>query len=179
VHRPLAACRVEVLGGGAIGLASAIVARHFGCQEIRIAETNPLRRLALTEAEGFACYEPGGTGEPPHDAIDLVIDAVGAAATRAAASRMVRPGGVIVHLGLLPGLEGFDIRKITLQEITVTGSYCYTPDEFGQVVAALSAGRLGNLGWFEERPLAGGARAFRDIDDGASPAAKIVLRPTA
>jgi L-iditol 2-dehydrogenase len=49
-----------------------------------------------------------------------VIDAVGAAATRAAASRMMRPGGVIVHLGLLPGNDGLDVRKITLQEIIVT-----------------------------------------------------------
>lgn len=179
LHLPLAACRIAVLGGGAIGLASAIVGRHFGGQDIRIAEPNPLRRRALAEAEGFACYEPGGPGEPARDTVDLVIDAVGAAATRAAASRMVRPGGVIVHLGLLPGIEGFDIRKMTLQEITVTGSYCYTPQDFGQVVAALSAVRLGNLGWFEERPLADGARAFQDIDDGASPAAKIVLRPTA
>lgn len=178
LHLPLAACRIAVLGGGAIGLTSALVARHFGGADIRVAEPNPLRRRTLSETEGVACYAPGGTGEPADDSIDLVIDAVGAAATRAAASRMVRPGGVIVHLGLLPGLEGLDIRKVTLQEVTFTGSYCYTPQDFGQVVAALSAGRLGSLGWFDERPLAEGARAFKDIDAGAAAAAKIVLRPS-
>jgi threonine dehydrogenase-like Zn-dependent dehydrogenase len=176
LHRPLAACRVVVIGGGAIGLTSAIVARHFGAQDIRIGETNPLRRERLHRTEGLSAYAPGDN-EPAENSVDLVIDAVGAAGTRAAASRMVRPGGVIVHLGLLPGLEGLDIRKVTLQEITVSGSYCYTPQDFEQTVDALARGRLGSLEWFEERPLSEGALAFQDIDAGATPSAKIILRP--
>jgi L-iditol 2-dehydrogenase len=120
---------------------------------------------------------PGGSSEPADNSIDLVIDAVGAAATRAAASRMMRPGGVIVHLGLLPGNDGLDVRKITLQEITVTGSYCYTPRDFRQAVATLAAGHFGKLRWFEERALSEGAGAFASIDAGSTAAAKIILRP--
>ncbi len=177
LHQPLAACRVVILGGGAIGLAAALVARHFGAGDIRIGEPNPLRRSTIERQEGFAVHAPGGAGEPAASSVDLVIDAVGAAATRAAACAMIRPGGVIVHAGLLPGLDGLDIRKITLQEITLTGTYCYTPTDFIQTVAALAAGRLGALGWFEERELAAGAQAFADIDAGRTPAAKIILRP--
>lgn len=177
LHRPLAASRVAVLGGGAIGLAAALVARHFGARDISIIEPNPLRARTISAGEGFAVHEPGSTMGPKPDTVDLVIDAVGAAATRAAASAMVRPGGVIVHAGLLPGLEGLDIRKITLQEVVFTGTYCYTPTDFEETVRALIAGSLGGLGWFEERALADGARAFADIDAGATPAAKIVLRP--
>ncbi len=176
LHPPLAACRVVVIGGGAIGLTSALVARHFGAQDIRIGETNPLRRKMLHSTEGFATYAPG-EADPAENSIDLVIDAVGATGSRAAASRMVRPGGVIVHLGLLPGLEGLDIRKVTLQEITFRGSYCYTPQDFEHSVAALARGSLGDLQWFEERPLRDGARAFQDIDAGATAAAKLVLCP--
>jgi threonine dehydrogenase-like Zn-dependent dehydrogenase len=102
---------------------------------------------------------------------------VGASATRAAASRMVRPGGVIVHLGLPPGSDGLDIRKITLQEIAVTGSYCYTPRDFRQTVAELAAGQFGKLQWFEERSLNEGAGAFASIDAGSTAAPKIILRP--
>jgi L-iditol 2-dehydrogenase len=109
--------------------------------------------------------------------MDLVIDAVGAVATRAAASRLVKPGGVIIHVGLLPGSEGFDVRKITLQEIIVAGTYCYTPLEFRQTLDAIAAGRLGPLDWIEQRPLADGPSAFQDIDAGRTAAAKIVLRP--
>lgn len=177
LHLPLAAVRVVVLGGGAIGLTSALVARHFGATNLLIGETNSLRRDALHRTEAIETYAPGRDPEPADGTVDLVIDAVGAAATRAAASRMVRPGGVIVHLGLLPGSDGLDLRKITLQEITVTGSYCYTPADFRQTVAALAMGQFGKLRWFEERPLSEGADAFASIDAGSTAAAKIILRP--
>jgi threonine dehydrogenase-like Zn-dependent dehydrogenase len=176
LHQPLAACRVVVLGGGAIGLAAAIVARHFGARDIRIAETNALRTRMITTEEGFEVYAPGSAAKPAANSIDLVVDAVGAAATRAASSTMVRPGGVIVHAGLLPGIDGLDVRKITLHEVTFTGTYCYTPTDFRQTVEALASGALGKLRWFEERPLTEGWQAFRDIDAGAASAPKIVLR---
>lgn len=173
LHQPLAACRVVVLGGGAIGLAAGLVARLFGARDLVIGETNPQRR-ATVAAEGIAVYRPG-EDEPEDNSADLVIDAVGADATRAAACRMARPGGVIVHVGLLPGQGGLDIRKITLQEITLAGVYCYTPADFGQTVEALAQGRLGALGWTEHRPLREGAQAFADIDAGRVGAAKIIL----
>jgi threonine dehydrogenase-like Zn-dependent dehydrogenase len=176
LHQPLAACGVVVLGGGAIGLAAALVARHFGAGSIRIAEPNALRRQAIERRDGLDAYAPGAAG-PPDNSVDLVIDAVGAGATRAAACAMVRPGGVIVHAGLLPGQDGLDIRKITLQEITLTGTYCYTPNDFLQSVEALASGRLGQLGWFEPRALADGSAAFADIDAGATAAAKLILLP--
>lgn len=44
LHQPLAACRVVVIGGGAIGLAAALVARLVGAKQIRFGEANQLRR---------------------------------------------------------------------------------------------------------------------------------------
>jgi threonine dehydrogenase-like Zn-dependent dehydrogenase len=177
LHQPLAASRVVVLGGGAIGLAAALIARCFGAADIQIAEPNALRRQSIVRSEGIDAYDPATGGGPADNSVDLVIDAVGAAATRAAACAMVRPGGVIVHAGLLPGQDGLDIRKITLQEITLTGTYCYTPNDFLKSVEALAAGRLGRLGWCEIRALADGGAAFHDIDAGAAAAAKLILTP--
>lgn len=92
---------------------------------------------------------------------------------RAAPScRLARPGGVIVHAGLLPGAEGLDVRRLTLQEIIFTGTYCYTPEEFRTVVALLVGGRFGVLDWLETRPLADGAAAVADIDAGRAAAAR-------
>jgi D-arabinose 1-dehydrogenase-like Zn-dependent alcohol dehydrogenase len=88
---------------------------------------------------------------------------------------MVRAGGAIVHLGLLPGSDGLDVRKLTLQEITLTGSYCYTPQDFADTVFALAHGRFGRINWIERRNLEQGPQAFKDIDLGLVPAAKIVL----
>lgn len=173
---PLPAARCLVLGGGAIGLAAALVLAMQGAAEIFVAEPHAGRHATVARAGRFRCYAPGGAGEPADGSVDLVIDAVGAAATRAAASRLVRPGGVIVHAGLLPGADGFDVRRITLQEIIVTGTYCYTPADFRATVDVLVSGRLGDLSWIEERDFSDAVGAFADIDAARTDAAKVVLR---
>lgn len=170
-----AAPRVLVQGAGAIGVAAALVARHMGAASIHVAEPHAGRRATLAAEQGIETFDPT-THDPGADAFDLVIDAVGAKVTRADASRLVRPGGVIVHVGLLPGQDGYDIRRITLQEICVTGSYCYTPQDFADALSALGAGALGALGWVETRTLHDGAQAFADLDAGRVNAAKIVLQ---
>ena len=121
---------------------------------------------ALAEPMAVACQAVGR---------NLVMDAVEAAGTRAEACRIARPGGLIVHAGLLPGPNGLDIRRLTLHEIT--GACCCMPHEFRTVVGLLAAGRFGPLGWFEVRPLAEGARAVADIGAGRTSAAKLVLVP--
>ena len=174
-HRPLPGLRCIVLGGGAIGLASALVLRQAGAGEVWLIEPNEARR-ATAERAGITLTRAPGQG-PQDGSCDLVLDAVGAAVTRADACRLARPGGVIVHAGLLPGADGLDVRRLTLHEITFTGTYCYTPEEFRTVVGLLAAGRLGALEWLETRPLSDGARAVADIDAGVVAAAKIVLIP--
>lgn len=175
--RPASAGRSVVLGGGAIGVTSALCLAHRGARDIWIGEPNAGRRATAEKAGPFKAYDPASPSAPADGTADIVLDAVGAAATRDAAFRMVKPGGVIVHIGLLLGNEGVDVRRLTLQEITFVGTYCYNMIDFRETVAALGAGAFGDLNWFEERPLAEGANAFRDIDAGKTPFAKIVLRP--
>ena len=175
LYRPLAEARALVIGGGAIGLLAALTLRAFGCAGVRVAETNALRRETVA-AEGFDAFDPRGE-DPGEAAADLVMDAVGMAATRAAASRWVMPGGVILHIGLGDNEGGLDVRRATLQEVTFIGTYTYTMIDFGNALAALAAGRLGSLGWVERRPLAEGLAAFRDLDGGKVAAAKIALEP--
>src|SRR6516164_7712048 len=162
MQRPLAASRCGVLGGGGIGLACALVLAMHGAAQIHIGEPNAARRRTAARAGSFECYAPDESGQPAKHSIDLVIDAV---------------GGVIIHVGLLPGSEGFDVRKITLQEIIVAGTYCYTPLEFRRTLEAIASGRLGPLGWIEQPPPAEGPGAFQGNDAGRAAAAKIVLRP--
>ncbi|MEQ8355336.1 MAG: alcohol dehydrogenase catalytic domain-containing protein [Kiloniellaceae bacterium] len=175
LHRPLAEARVNVIGGGAIGLLAALSLRAFGCVRVRVAETNALRRETVA-AEGFSVFDPQ-QNDPGEASADLVMDAVGYAATREAASRWVAPGGVILHIGLGDNEGGLDFRKATLQEITFIGTYTYTMTDFAQALTALAAGRLGKLRWVERRPLAGGLAAFQALDKGQVAAAKIALEP--
>lgn len=163
--------RTLVIGGGAIGLAAALALRAMGVADVTIIEPNDARRdflkhmckeRVLARAEGnFA----------------LVVDAVGYSATRATASALAEPGGVIVHVGLGEDMGGLDVRRMTLQEITFIGTYTYTDQDFRDTASAIFDGRLGSLDWFETRPLSQGAQAFLDLRAATVAAPKIVLDP--
>ncbi|WP_339762916.1 alcohol dehydrogenase catalytic domain-containing protein [uncultured Hoeflea sp.] len=174
---PLADARCLVIGGGAIGLGAALALSANGAQDISISESNQRRIPALTSAGRFTIVSPDEINIEDPGGYDLVIDGVGFSQTRATASRLVRPGGVIVHIGLGDASGGLNIRRMTLQEITFIGAYTYTPEDFRDTAAAIFDGRLGALEWAEMRSLQDGARAFADILGGQVAAPKIVLKP--
>lgn len=175
--RPVSECRALILGAGSIGLLAALFLKLKGCSEILLGDTNALRRQTA-EREGCATiFNPLEGAQPDDASYDLVIDAVGSRHTRAAASVKAAPGGVISHVGLLDNDGGLDTRTLTLQEVTFIGNYTYTPIDLRAALAAIHRGDLGRLGWVETRALSDGARAFADLHDGRTPAAKIVLLP--
>ena len=167
------AATIAVLGGGAIGLLAGKVFLAYGYQNIWIAEPNPLRRSMLEKLGNFRAYDPAKSDQCPQS-VDMIIDAVGSGTTRRTASAMVRPGGVIVHIGLQDNLDGLDARRITLQEITFKGTYCYRNDDFTEALRLLHDGAVSGSGWVDVRPLADGAKAFQDIHNGTAPP-KIIL----
>jgi len=173
LDRPLAAARCQVIGAGAIGLGAALVLAAKGAREITVVEANPARREVAAAAGNFRVVPP----EAAQGDVDLVVDGVGIAASRAAASANVRPGGVIMHIGLGSGEGGLDIRRMTLQEITFIGTYTYTAADFRETAAAIFDGRLGALDWSVLRPLSEGAEAFADLKAGRVAAPKIILVP--
>jgi alcohol dehydrogenase len=176
-HRPLQECKTLILGGGAVGLLASLLLAAYGVRDVQLAETNALRRESARRTGSCDPFDPASQSGPPEASCDLVIDAVGAKSTRTAALRAVRPGGIIVHVGLQDWASEIDMRKLTLSEITLIGTYTYTTVDLRATVKALYDGIFGDLAWVEERPLAAGAEAFADLDHGRSAAAKIVLRP--
>lgn len=166
-----------VIGGGAIGLVTALALRAHGVGRITVSETNPLRRQVAADLAGIDVVDPSSV--QGDNRYDVVYDCVGAAATRSAALRAVRPGGVVVLVGLQAADGPFDGRRATLAEIAVLGSYTYTAADFATAITLLEDGAFGALTWVEQRPLADGARAFADLAAGKVAAAKIVLVPSA
>jgi 2-desacetyl-2-hydroxyethyl bacteriochlorophyllide A dehydrogenase len=175
--RPLPEARMLVIGGGAVGLLAALLARSYGCRSLTLAEINPLRRRAAQAAGIPNTVDPADPGNRMENGADLVIDAVGARATRGTALVAVRPGGTVVHIGLADWQSEIDMRKLTLAEVTLIGTYTYSTADLRATVAALASGAFGTLDWVEERRLADGAAAFADLDAGRIAAAKILLRP--
>ena len=172
---PMAEASVLVLGGGAIGVGAALSLRAAGVSQVLVSEPNAIRRAFLGGDRGFTVTEPESIA--PDAQFDVVVDAVGFAATRSQAVAQVRPGGVIMHIGLGGWKGDFDFRRMTLQEITFIGTYTYTPVDFRDTAQAIFDGRLGDLDWVETRPLSDGQAAFEYILAGRAKAPKIILKP--
>ncbi|WP_425040346.1 alcohol dehydrogenase catalytic domain-containing protein [Primorskyibacter sp. S187A] len=163
--------KAVVLGGGAIGLAAALALKAMGVRDVLVVEPHDARRAFLEEHCGQE-VTPQADGLFP-----VVIDAVGFAATRAAACALAAPGGVIAHVGLGDNADGLDTRRLTLQEISFIGTYTYTMQDFRDTAEALFDGRLGPLDWTLRRPLSDGWQAFQDLRAGHVASPKIVLDP--
>jgi 2-desacetyl-2-hydroxyethyl bacteriochlorophyllide A dehydrogenase len=174
--RPLPENRTLIIGGGAIGLLAALLLKTYGCRGTVLAEVNPLRRASAEQHAGVTTLDPRQQA-PQDSAFDYVIDAVGSKLTRTAAMAAVKPGGVVMHIGLQDWASEIDMRRLTLAEITLMGTYTYTTADLRATVALLHQGAFGDLAWVQAVPLAQGAQAFADLDSGRLATSKVVLLP--
>ena len=167
--------KILIIGAGAIGLlCGLILSKVKNCKNISIVEPNDKRlkeSLKYLDADGF---------KPNNKAIisdhfDIVFDTVGLELTRQQSIRCVKPGGVIIHIGLTELSGSFDFRKATLQEVTFIGTYCYTNKDFIKTLDILNKKKIGSLDWIQYRSLDEGSSAFKEIHDGRCTAPKIIL----
>ena len=168
--------RIVVIGAGAVGLGAALSCRALGMEPLKVVENNSGRRQTAIEA-GFDCLEASTLSTAIDHGVDAVIDAVGIRPTRELASQILRPGGTLIHIGLGDADSGVDIRRMTLQELRVSGSYTYTMKDFKETVTAMIGGQLGSLNWFEEAPLDAGLLCFERLAKGQVGVPKILLKP--
>ncbi len=176
LHRSIQEGAVLILGGGAIGMLAALLLKRYGVDRLAVVELNAMRRQSILDHVGCEAIDTGQ--QPlPESSFDLVMDCVGAAATRKAAFSAVKAGGVVVHVGLQDWASEIDMRKLTLGEIALLGSFCYTLADMQATVDALHRGVFGGLGWVERRGLAEGPAAFGDLAQGKTAAAKVLLKP--
>jgi threonine dehydrogenase-like Zn-dependent dehydrogenase len=145
--------------------------KAMGVADVTVIEPNDDRRAYLAERCAQTVVAATTQTAP------IVIDAVGFGATRATASQIAEPGGVIAHVGLGDDAPGLDVRRATLQEITFTGTYTYTAQDFRDTAQAIFDGRLGPLDWTQTRALSDGYQAFQDLRAGKVAAPKIILTP--
>lgn len=176
LHRPLPENKSLVIGGGAIGFLMALLMRSYGCRDITIAETNELRRANIAKYLDCKFMNPL-TEEIEDSAYSFAVDAVGCVPTRNMAIKSLKQGATLMHIGLQDWESTIDMRKITLAELTVLGTYCYTHADMHAAMHALSDGVFGSLKWLEVRDLKDGNQIFNDLSDGKLAAPKVILSP--
>ena len=177
LKKSLAESKVLVQGAGAIGLlCGLILSKDKNCKNIVLSDPNKKRLDECSKYLDAKFVNPTDKSIKEND-FDLVMDSVGLEVSRQQAIHVVSPGGSIVHIGLTQPSGTFNFRKLTIQEITLIGTYCYTNNDFKNTLNFLTNKKLGSLKWIEYRELKKGAEAFKEIHDGICVAPKIILIP--
>ena len=174
--QPLKQQTVLILGGGAIGILTAILLRHFGVNDISLSEPNPLRLETCQEL--LTCINPQQQ-PPPKQHYDAVFDAVGIKTTRQQAIDSVKSSSTVIHLGLQDGSGDMDARQMTLREIFFCGAFTYTMQEMIEAAQLLADDQfvqlLQQIDWLEYLPLDQGQQGFERIHNGTTAAGKVIL----
>jgi len=175
LSKSLVNTKTLIIGGGAIGLLSGLILSKLkNCKEIVIADPNKNRLRECSKYLDGEAVKPDSKSII-NDHFDIVFDTVGLEITRRQAIKVIKPGGVIIHIGLTEPSGSFDFKKATLQEITFIGTYCYTNKDFEKTLSILADKKLGSLDWIEYKKLKDGSLAFKQIHDGTCSSPKIIL----
>src|SRR3954454_1492823 len=160
---PPGAEQTVVIGAGTIGLVTLQAALLHGLPDVIGLEPHELRRArALSLGASAAEPEPG--------AADLVLDAVGAEATRQLGLELLRPGGTLVCIGLASDDTTLGFHDIVRSQHRIQGSYAYTMPDFDQAHEWLVSGEA-SLGddLTDVQPLDAGPEAFARLAGGPPP----------
>ena len=177
LKKPLSECRILIQGAGAIGLLCGLVLnKEKKSTNIIMSDPNKKR---LDECAKYlkANFVSPNDKSIKENNFDLILESVGLEVTRHQAIKSIAPGGTILHIGLTQPSGTFDFKKLTIQEITLVGTYCYTNKDFQKTLEILTEKKLGDLGWIEYRDLKKGSEAFNEIHSGTCVAPKIILIP--
>ncbi len=159
-----------VIGGGTIGLVTLQAALLSGIEHVAVVEPQDARRERADTLGAHAVHPDGEAARAAGDELgaDLVLDAVGAQATRAMALELVRPGGRVVCIGLAADDTALGFHAVVRNQIAIFGSYAYTMADFEC-----------SLQWLvEERATLGELAPVLPLDEGPDAFARLVKGPT-
>jgi L-iditol 2-dehydrogenase len=177
--------RVAIIGAGMIGVTilaamPAELHREVVVCDVRADRLDRIRTLvpgAAVENSSQIAWADVRRRHAP-EGFDAVFEAVGLSTTAAASIELTRPGGIVVWVGNAEPDVTVSMQRVVTAEVTVTGSYAFTPEEFRQSVA-----RLPRLSWLSGvvdavLPLEAAPAAFADLAAAQAHMLKVILDPT-
>jgi (R,R)-butanediol dehydrogenase / meso-butanediol dehydrogenase / diacetyl reductase len=174
-----------VIGAGTIGLMCLQAAVLSGITNVHVVEPHEARREAALGLGAHATHESAPQAREALEelteglGVDLVIDAVGAEATRRmAVEELLRPGGRAVMVGLHDDGTTLQFHGVVRGQFDVQGSYAYTAEDYEQALEWLVEGRAGIGALPPVLPLERGPEAFAELVRGPSAQVKVFLAGT-
>lgn len=176
---------VLVIGGGIIGLVSATFAKMEGASYVALTETNSARgekSVKLGAADEW--FNPTDEKviptlmEKTHGGFDVVIECVGNAAAVNSALTMVKPGGIVVLVGVsLEPVAIYSAMAVT-KELVLQGAIAYDVNEFKSCVKLISEKKIDVMKYVDDIvPLSKVQESYERLTKGTDSAVKILVNP--
>ena len=177
--------KVLIVGGGIIGLVSAMFAKLEGAEFVAVSETNEARgkkSVKLNVADDWFNAKDENflnnifTKIP--NGFDVVIDCSGT--TKAVESELmtVKPGGTIVLVGVSPKPIEFASVIAVMKELTIKGAIAYTKEEFKNCISLMANKKIDVMKFVDDIvPLEEIQKAYERLTSGTDDAVKIMIDP--
>jgi threonine dehydrogenase-like Zn-dependent dehydrogenase len=174
---------MAIVGGGAIGGLSLVLAKLRGIPKVAVIDVNQ-ERLAVARklgadltvdaaredaAAAVRSWSDGGAA--------AVVEAVGTDATRRSAVALAAKGARVLMLGLAENDSALPWIDIVRNEQTFVASFAYTPRDFEDSVRLLESRKIDIRAFTEARPLADGQAAFEKMARRPGATLKMLLKP--
>jgi (R,R)-butanediol dehydrogenase/meso-butanediol dehydrogenase/diacetyl reductase len=149
VSAGLSGTRVLVSGAGPLGLLVIAALAARGGTDIVVSEPSAARRTQAIACGAAAAVAPDELPPLPamptecrEDGYSVSFETSGAAVAISTALGLLRPTGRLVLLGTGSMSVRLDAMRILLNELVVTGAYCYDATGIDDALALLASGRL-------------------------------------
>ena len=177
-----------IAGCGPIGLLTLLAARRAGAGCVVMTDVIPARLAVARELGAQAALDPRDEGWREqlvsatgltNGEFDVAFDAVGITATFQQAVQAVRPGGTVVAIGGWQTVS-VNLGPLVAREITVRGTFNFTPSEFEEACQVLAAEPVTCLDRIVTTtyPLMDGAEVFARLAENQAEHIKVVLTST-
>lgn len=177
---------VLVIGAGIIGLASAEFAKKEGASYVAITETNKARgekAVDLGVADEYYDATDKDLAEKlmakTNGGFDVVIECVGNGAAVNSAISMVKPGGIVILVGVATDAVPTYTVMAVMKELVVQGAIAYTYNEFKSCIDLISRKQVDVLKFVDDIvPLERVQEAYERLTSGTDAAVKILVDPS-
>ena len=176
---------VLIVGGGIIGLMAAEFAKLNGAGYVALVETNKKRgRKAVNYGKVDEYFDAMDKNSIPkmitktNGGFDKVIECCGNDAAVSEALMCVKPGGVIVLVGVSAMPITIPMVMGVMRENVIKGAIAYTPEEFDICLDLISNKKINVLKYIDDFiSLDQAQEAFERLTNGKDSAVKIVFKP--
>ncbi len=172
---------VLVVGGGIIGLVSAMFAKKNGASKVVVSETNPKRGEAAVKLgvadEWINALDEKAMNECS-STFDKVIECCGNTPAVNSAMNLVKAGGKVILVGVSMTPINLATIQTVMKEINVIGAIAYKKDEFAKCIDLISNKEIDVKKFIsKEIGLDEVQSAYEELYSGTSDCIKILVNP--